>query len=184
MTLRRPSAVPVAHPIIHPALVVCMCGRGRVCVLAHEDAVWCRGTSCVHQVWTCAGGWRRIYTWEYFFTCLLGFLHFCNCTSSIPQNTVTSDRRPREPDGESRDAPPGARGGVEPGTGYISRSPPRYQENGQLTRGVYRYPTRTTCRVEARRTPHACGCCGRRRTSFELHDPSISVDGSRTARLF
>ena len=43
-----------------------------------------------------------------------------------------------EPDGESRDAPPGARGGVEPGTGYISRSPPRYQENGQLTRGVYR----------------------------------------------
>lgn len=88
---------------------------------------------------------------------------------------MTSDRRPREPDGESRDAPPGARGGVEPGTGYISRSPPRYQENGQLTRGVYRYPTRTTCRVEARRTPHACGCCGRRRTSYTTQASRLTV---------
>lgn len=82
-----------------------------------------------------------------------------------------------EPDGESRDAPPGARGGVEPGTGYISRSPPRYQENGQLTRGVYRYPTRTTCRVEARRTPHACAGAAerRRRTSYTTQASRLTV---------
>ena len=125
MTLRRPSAVPVAHPIIHPALVVCMCGRGRVCVLAHEDAVWCRGTSCVHQVWTCAGGWRRIYTWEYFFTCLLGFYIFAIARRLYRIHDIGPARRPeraRDADGgREQDAPPGGRGGVEPGTGRTSR---------------------------------------------------------------
>ena len=68
-----------------------------------------------------------IYLGIFFNTCLLGFLHFCNCPSSIPQNRMTSDRPPS----------PTARAGTHP-RGPAAVSSPEQDTSRDLLHGTKR----------------------------------------------